>query len=295
MNTPVLCFGEVLWDSLPGGLFLGGAPFNVAYHLRSLGIDALMVSAVGDDALGGIIRRRAAEKGIPTGLLGTEPSAPTGLVHVSLDGAGNASYEIVQPAAWDFIRMTPELRAAAAGASALVFGSLAQRGGVTRATLLELLGLDLLKVFDVNLRPPFDDPGVVEAGLSRSQVVKLNDQEFLRLARWFGLPRSPREGAGALALRYGPTTVCITRGAKGAALWHEERWSEHPGYSVRVRDTVGAGDAFLASLLKGVLDGQTDQEILKRANAHGAFVATRDGATPAIDLEQIRAVEASGA
>lgn len=288
--APVLCLGEVLWDSLPNGLFLGGAPFNVAYHLKSLGTDASVVSCVGDDVLGHIALQRIREKKLSLDLLQTEPEVSTGLVNAAIDPAGNASYEIVAPSAWDFIRTTPALTAAASQARVLVFGSLAQRAPVSRQTIRELLEGDALKVFDANLRPPFDDPDIVRESLRRARVVKLNDDEFARLTRWFDLPAGLREGAAALADRFGPRTLCITRGARGAALWNAGRFSEHPGFKVPVKDTVGSGDAFLASFLKGLMDGATDDMLLQTANAHGAFVATRDGATPALDMDQLHAI-----
>jgi fructokinase len=289
-NSAIICVGEVLWDSLPRGLFLGGAPFNVAFHLNALGAEAVVTTAVGDDALGRIIIQRMEEKGLSADLLQIDQTAPTGLVHVRLDSAGNASYEIVAPAAWDYIRLTPTLEHSAASSGALVFGSLAQRGEVTRKTIRSLLAMGMLKVFDVNLRPPFDDRAIVLEGLERADVVKLNDQEFERLRNWFDLPSGIQPGAKALAERYDIRTVCITRGSSGAALWSNGRFSEHPGYQITVRDTVGSGDAFLAALLKGLLDGTPDEGILRTANAYGAYVATRDGATPGFDVQEVRRI-----
>ncbi len=295
MNAAILCVGEILWDSLPNGLFLGGAPFNVAYHLKSLGADAMMVSSVGRDVLGRIIRQRIREKGLSTEYLQTEPDVPTGLVNVSLDGQGAPTFEIVAPAAWDMIRMTPDLAVTASSASALVFGSLAQRSELSAATIRQLLAISRLNVFDVNLRPPFDSKAVVQESLARSQIVKLNDQELLRLAGWFALPREMKAAAAALAGQFGPRMVCITQGPNGAALWNDGWWTRHPGFRVQVRDTVGAGDAFLASLLKGYLEGWGDEQMLRSANAHGAYVASKDGATPRLDMEELHAIESSSA
>jgi fructokinase len=294
MSTkPILCVGEILWDSLPNGLFLGGAPFNVAHHLKSLGADVAMVSCVGADVLGRIARQRIQEKGLSADLIQIDSAVPTGLVNVTIDASGNASYEIVAPAAWDNIKMISALRQASESAGAIVFGSLAQRAPVSRSTIQELLSTGALKVFDVNLRPPFDDPEIIRVGLQRAHVVKLNDQEFNRLSRWYGLPSGLRDGAAALAQHFGPRIICITRGAQGAVLWNAGRYSEHPGYKIPVRDTVGSGDAFLASLLKGLLEHLLDGILLKRANAHGAFVATKDGATPLLDADLLRAIESS--
>ena len=153
--------------------------------------------------------------------------------------------------------------------------------------------MKLVNVFDVNLRPPFDGKAAVRDSLARSQIVKVNDQELLRLSEWFDLPREPGAAAATLAEKFGPRVVCITFGPKGAALWNDGCWTSHPGFHVPVRDTVGAGDAFLASLLKGYLEGWSDERLLQRANAHGAYVAARDGATPHLDMEQLLAIESS--
>jgi fructokinase len=290
-NLKVMCVGEVLWDSLPGGLFLGGAPFNVAYHLHALSVDALLATCVGDDVLGRIVCQRTREKGLSTDLFQIETTLPTGLVHVLLDAAGNASYEIVAPAAWDCIRMTPAIEEVSAAAGAIVFGSLAQRGAVSRVTIQQLLERDCLKVFDVNLRPPHGDRAIIEYGLERAEVVKLNDQEFARLAGWFSLPEALEKGAAALAARFSVETICVTRGSRGAVLWNRGNFTAHPGFTVQVRDTVGSGDAFLASLVDGLMNNLPDERILSSANALGAFVATREGPTPPVDRDAVRRIE----
>ncbi len=280
-HSQVLCVGEVLWDALPAGLFLGGAPFNVACHLRAAGLPTAMVSRVGRDVLGDEARLRLARYGVGTDLIQVDPSLPTGFVRVSVDDAGDAEYEIVEPAAWDAIAPSDALMRRAAEARALVFGSLAQRSEVTRSTIERLLETDALKAFDVNLRPPYDDREIVRRSLANADVVKMNDLEMERLADWFDLPRDPRELAAALAEAFACDTVCITRGSAGAALWRDGRWIEHAGFEVEVRDTVGAGDAFLAVLLAGLLNGAEDRALLQHANLIGAYVVTQLGAVPA--------------
>lgn len=279
-RTEVLCVGEVLWDALPGGLFLGGAPFNVACHLRAAGRPVAMVSRVGDDQLGREALRRAERHGVRTDLMQTDAERPTGFVRVDVDAAGTPTYEILAPAAWDAIAPTEELLARAADASAIVFGTLAQRHALSRRTIRELWRSRALMVYDVNLRPPFDDREVVRASLERADVVKLAEGELARLAEWFGLRGAPREMMASLARTFTCSVVCVTRGSRGAALWHDGAWTEHPGFTVDVRDTVGAGDAFLAILLAGLLDGTADAELLEQANRVGAYVATQWGAVP---------------
>ncbi|GJG87521.1 fructokinase [Gemmatimonadetes bacterium T265] len=293
-RSEVLCVGEVLWDSLPAGLFIGGAPFNVAGHLHALGVPVGVVSRVGRDQLGAEALARLARHGIATDLVQTDPALRTGFVSVSVDAAGVPAYDIVEPAAWDLIELRASLLERAAGAGAIVFGSLAQRHRVSRATIERLCEVDVMKVFDVNLRPPYDDAEVVRRALARADVVKLNEPELEQMAGWFGLPAGLRAGALALADRYGCRTVCVTRGAAGAVLLNAGRWSEHGGYRVAVRDTVGSGDAFLAALLSGLLAGSDDDVLLQHANLRGAYVASRDGAIPVYDQEVLTLIRAHG-
>jgi fructokinase len=279
-STEILCIGEVLWDALPEGLFLGGAPFNVACHLRGAGLAATMVSRIGEDQLGEEVLRRAERYGVGVDLIQLDSSLPTGFVRVKVDPEGNPAYEIVEPAAWDAIETTSELLRRAADARAIVFGSLAQRHARSRATIARLWESTALMVFDVNLRPPYDDRAIVERSLRRADVVKLSEPEMERVSEWFGLRGSPRERVRALAEEFSCRVVCLTRGSEGAALWHESEWTEHPGFTVEVRDTVGAGDAFLAVLLAGLLAGGSDAALLQHANLIGAYVATQYGAVP---------------
>jgi fructokinase len=279
-NAEVLCVGEVLWDALPEGLFLGGAPFNVACHLRATGTPVRMVSRIGDDRLGDEVLRRAVRYGVGVDLIQLDPKLPTGFVRVSVDDSGNPEYDIVEPAAWDTIAVTDALLRHAANARAIVFGTLAQRHATSRRTIQRLWDTDALMVFDVNLRPPFEDEDVVRQSLLRADVVKFSEDELQRVAEWFDLRGKPREIVSAVAETFGCTVVCVSRGSKGAALWHDGNWTEHAGFKVEVRDTVGAGDAFLAVLLKGLLAGEPDSTILQHANMIGAYVATQFGAVP---------------
>lgn len=280
-GVEVLCVGELLWDSLPEGLFLGGAPFNVACHLRANGLPVAMVSRIGDDRLGDEAMERAARYGIDLELLQVDGSLPTGFVRVRVDEGGTPSYDILQPAAWDAIATTDALLRRAAAARAIVFGTLAQRNAVSRATVRRLWESDALMVCDLNLRPPFVDRAIVEASLGRAAVVKLSEEELARVGEWFAWSGDYRVRVSALASRFGCPVVCLTRGRNGAVLLRDGRWTEHPGYAVEVRDTVGAGDAFLAVLLAGLLAGADDETLLKDANMAGAYVVTQFGAVPA--------------
>ena len=280
-KTEVLCVGEVLWDSLPEGLFLGGAPFNVACHLRATGAPVAMVSRIGSDRLGNEVLRRAARYGVSTDLIQSDAELATGFVRVDIDPSGNPSYEILAPAAWDAIETNDELVARAQNARAIVFGTLAQRNSISRETIRALWKTEALIVFDVNLRAPFEDRTIVEESLQRADVVKLSAEELDRVAEWFELHGEFEAKMRALATSFGCDVVCVTRGSEGAALLHGDAFTEHPGYEVEVKDTVGAGDAFLAVLLAGLLSGATDAALLQHANMIGAYVTTQYGAVPA--------------
>ncbi|MEI6465199.1 MAG: carbohydrate kinase [Verrucomicrobiota bacterium] len=280
-----LCFGEILWDFLPDGLYAGGAPFNVGYHLHRQGVPTHIVSAVGRDVLGDELRRRVAHWGMPTNLIAQHTHQPTGYVRASVGPDGDARYEIVAGVAWDEIPAPPAAAAAAATTDAFIFGSLAQRSKTTRASLLHLLALvpaKALRVFDVNLRAPHDDLPLVRELARHATLLKLNHEEAARLA---GEPVSEgREEAHArtLAADTGCATVVVTAGARGAGLLRAGRWQWETGRAVAVADTVGSGDAFLAAFVTLLLRGQaTDAECLAGACRLGEWVATQRGATPA--------------
>ena len=288
-DAEVLCVGEVLWDALPAGLFLGGAPFNVACHLRAAGVPVSLVSRVGADRLGAEARARVAGYGVGTDLVQVDDQLPTGFVRVTISSTGSPTFEILAPAAFDAIEPSEELLARARAARAIVFGSLAQRESVSRGTIEQLWNTGPLLVFDANLRPPYDDREVVRRSLEHANVVKVSARELAALARWYDLPTESKGKASriaqprtveALAKRFNCDLVCVTHGKEGAGLWHDGRWTEHPGFDVEVRDTVGTGDAFLAVLLAGLLNGADDEALLHHASLMGAYVATQSGAVP---------------
>ncbi len=286
-DAPVLCFGEILWDLLPEGLFAGGAPFNVAYHLHQLGCPVRVVSAVGDDFLGSELIRRLDGWGIGTGLIARHPGVSTGYVRASINERGDAHYEIARDVAWDRIENTPALAEAARQGAAVVFGSLAQRSPSNRATLARMLEASppgAIRAFDVNLRPPHDDLDLVRTLARGVTILKVNDTEAARLAG-DGTASAGREETHArtLARESEARWVCITAGARGAGLLHEGTWYWEDGRPVEVTDTVGAGDSFLASLVADLLATGcriAPAEALRRACRLGEWVATQRGATP---------------
>lgn len=282
----IICIGEILWDSMPKGLFLGGAPFNVAVHLKNLGNKVDIVSGVGDDELGREILRRVNRNGISTDFISINKNNPTGFVKVDLDKNDNPQYDIIEEVAWDYIE-NEELNGPGTG-TMVVFGSLAQRNSKSRKTIQELIKKDVFPVFDINLRPPYDNKDIVEESLKYSWLVKFNDAELKKLAEWYSLPDDPEKASQELCSKYGCQIVCITMADKGASLYKDNTFIKSNGLRVKVSDTVGSGDAFLAGLLNGLIREWPMDQVLSFANATGAFVATQDGATPQLDLAIIQ-------
>ncbi|MCS4034541.1 fructokinase [Salinibacter ruber] len=281
MSNEIVCVGEILWDALPDGLFLGGAPFNVASHLRALHQRVTFASRVGDDRLGHEALRRMQARGLKTEFVQVDSSLPTGFVEVALENSGEPDYEILEPAAWDAVTFTDSLVQHARNSDTLVYGSLAQRALTSRETIRQLWEADLLRVFDVNLRPPFIDSETIRASLEAADIVKCNDDELQRMMGWFDLPRDVESATAAVAATFDCSCVCVTAGSEGAWLWMNGDTSRHSGYPVDVEDTVGAGDAFLAALITGLIGGWKGADLLDHANRLGAFVASRSGALPA--------------
>lgn len=278
-HGPILTFGEALWDCLPAGLFMGGAPLNVAYHASQLGADARVVSSVGKDFLGEEIIRRLDSLGVDTRHL-HQVDAPTGTVQVSLSN-GSPSYDIILNVAWDQIGIDDSLRQAASQASALIFGSLAQRSEANRASLQELRSHcsdDCIQAFDVNLRPPFDDAKLIRELAQGCDLLKLNDEECTLLLH--GEPPNLEHGARDLAQTYGIASVAITAGAQGAGLLHHGQWHWTDGQSITVADTVGAGDSFMAALICGLVNKNDPHSIITEAARLAEFVASSTGPTP---------------
>jgi fructokinase len=282
----ILCFGEILWDFLPDGLFPGGAPFNVAYHLKQHGAEVSLISAVGRDLLGDELLRRVKNWGLSTDTIALHQGLPTGYVQATISENGDASYDIVSSVAWDQIVAGQDSLQVAMNAQAIVFGSLAQRSAFNHSALTRLLATlpeDAWRIFDVNLRPPHDDLPLVRDLAQKSSLLKLNAAEAARLVD--GSDEAPgREESDARTLveQTNCATICITSGARGAGLLRQGQWHWEPGREVSVIDTIGAGDSFLASLVTHLINGQlSDAESLARACRLGEWVATQRGATPA--------------
>jgi len=285
MVHQILAVGEVLWDLLPTGKQLGGAPANFTYQCRSLGADARLVTRVGDDALGREVRERFRLLGLPTETVQIDPKLPTGTVEVALAPDGQPRFTIREDVAWDQITADENSLAAAALADAVCFGSLSQRSEPARTAIRALVSTvrpGALRLFDVNLRPPFIDRDVIADSLTLANALKLNDQELPELAEMFGLSASVRESMAELADRFGLSLVALTRGAHGGLLLADGVWSDHPGRPIVVSDTIGAGDAFSATLVVEYLAGRPLDQINRHANEVAAFVCSQPGGTPTL-------------
>ncbi len=287
INFPVHCFGEVLWDYLPHGTFPGGAPFNVAYHLHQLAVPVCPISAVGCDDLGEQLLQRLVKWGVSTSAITRHATLPTGRVSATLSSQGDARYVIARDVAWDRITVIPETLKTIATSPALVFGSLALRSAENRAVLKQLIAAqptNAWRVFDVNLRAPHDDLALVREFAFSANVLKLNATEAARLVDGTESPGHEESHARALAAQFNSPLVCITAGERGAGFLRADRWIWVSARRVAVADTVGAGDAFLAAFLAGLLRADyTDTEILSAACRLGEWVAAHPGATPDYD------------
>ena len=275
----IVGIGEALWDILPEGRKIGGAPANFAYHVSQFGYRSCAVSAIGDDEPGHELRRQFCERGVCCALE-TVPF-PTGSVAVTLDGAGIPSYEIREQVAWDNIPFTPELETLARRTRAVCFGSLAQRGAVSRQTILRFLETipdtaGHYKIFDINLRQHFYSPEVVHDSLCRSNILKTNDEELTVVSRMFGIQAQCRD----LLEKYGLRTVILTCGAVGSHVFTPDGMSYVATPHVEVADTVGAGDSFTAAFVSALLAGRKIGEAHRLAVDVSAYVCTRQGAMP---------------
>ena len=287
MRHPVVVgAGEALWDVLPDGDHFGGAPANVALHAAALGAEAWLVSAVGRDARGDAALARLDAAGVERSTVARLADHPTGVVRVSLDIAGHPVYEIATESAWDYVPWSAAVQQAAERADAIAFGSLAQRAPVSRATIRRAVAARrdaAWRLFDVNLRQDYYDAEVLTTSLEHANAVKLNDEELPVVARLCGLSAAPPvDQLRALCDRFALQLAALTRGPCGAVLVTPDQVCESVAPPIVVADTVGAGDAFTATLLIGMLAGRPLDEVSRRANAVASYVCSQPGATPPI-------------
>ncbi len=284
----VVGLGEILWDLLPNGKQLGGAPANFASCAAALGARGVVISRIGKDSLGREILQRLAAMQLERTYIDMDSDHPTGTVSVKLDARGQAQYIIHENAAWDFMLANDELAALVASADALCVGTLAQRSPVSRDTIQRLLAATsprCLRIFDINLRQHYFDAAVIDRTLTQSNIFKLNDEEMPVVAKLLGMTGNPQEIARQLFKRYPLRLIARTQGEKGSVLYSPDGVDEIPGQAIRVVDTVGAGDAFAAALAVGLLRGRAIPQAHQYAARVGAFVCTCAGATPQLPKE----------
>jgi fructokinase len=303
----VVVVGEVLWDLLPSGPRLGGAPANLGICLARLGRPVALVSSVGGDVWGARTREELAAKQregadrLDVSLLQTAEGVPTGLVEVAVNTAGVPVYTIAQPAAWDRIQATAEAEEAVRGARAVCFGTLAQRDLVSRGAIRRLIGgagAECLRVLDVTVREPFFSEEVARWSLAHADLVKISEEELDLVARRLGLAGLAGDGVeaieacgrGVLAAYPGVGLLAITMGSRGSLLVTAADGDVHPGFPVSVVDTVGAGDAFTAGLVHAWLAGGSLRQVNEVGNLCGSFVAGQAGAAPVFSAELLERV-----
>jgi len=289
MKKKVVGLGEVLWDLLPERTCLGGAPANFAYITTLMGDQGIVASRVGEDSRGLEALRRMEELGLDIDHVQTDRQRPTGTVKVELDDQGAAKFDIAHPVAWDALEWTPDWQQLATNADAVCFGSLAQRSDESRATIGQFLRATppgTVKVFDVNLRQCYYSTELLAESMRLSDVVKLNDDELAKIMSLAKFPHKDEVSSAQRLIRtYDLKLVCITRGGRGSLLVSDQsarggNASEHPGFRVRVADTVGSGDAFTAGLVHEYLHGASLDLMNEVANLVGAWVASEVGAMP---------------
>jgi len=286
LNT-IICFGEILWDVFPDKKILGGAPFNVASSLKGLGASVEFISKVGDDSPGKSILKRVTKEGISKDYIQIDYKHNTGEVIVSIDNNGSAKYKIKSNSAWDFIEPNQKALEIVENSSAFIFGSLISRSESKKA-LEAFLNVSKFNVFDLNLRPPFYQLEILEKLMNSAQMLKFNDEELYEIAEAFGSPfNGMNQHIKFLSQRSKVETICVTKGAFGAVLYHREKWYYNSGYKVKVKDTVGAGDSFLATLVYGLIQKNDIQQTIDEACAMGAIVAASEGANPLVSKQDL--------
>lgn len=289
MNDIVVGMGEALWDVLPEGKKIGGAPANFAYHVSQFGLPSCVVSAVGDDALGKEIIENFTSKGLNQ--LIAEVPYPTGTVQVEIDPAGVPQYEIKENVAWDNIPYTAHLEMLAEKTKAVCFGSLAQRNVVSRNTINRFLDAmpqneDTLVVFDVNLRQGFYNKEILCNSMKRCNILKINDEELVTVSRMFGYPGIDLQDKCWILLgKYNLKMLILTCGINGSYVFTPGNVSFQPTPKVEVADTVGAGDSFTTAFIASILKGKSVQEAHSTAVQTSAFVCTKKGAMPTLPSE----------
>ncbi|GAB3570417.1 carbohydrate kinase [Spirosoma luteolum] len=288
MSALITCFGEMLWDLLPGTRQPGGAPMNLATSLHSLGLDTRLISCVGTDTPGTELLAFLSRRGLSTDFIQTTPHYPTGQARAAVSASQEVLYTVSQPAAWDYIEWSPALSSLVRRSDLFVYGSLTARNACSHDTLLALLADAPRTVFDLNLRQPYDDQDTIELLIRQADIAKLNEHELVELSGWYDYETDLEQAMRQVHARYGLDVLCVTLGNRGAALLDKRGFVQQPAMDVPVVDAIGGGDAFLAGLLHQLLAGAPARQTLAFACAAGAYVVSQQGANPPFTADTIR-------
>ena len=284
-----VCFGEILWDVLPTGSKPGGAPMNVAYHLQKLGLETALISRVGKDENGAGLLKLLHDNGLTTEFVQLDDVHQTGIVNATIHHH-EISYSIIQPVAWDFIEWDQNLSDLVEQSNFFVFGSLAARNEISYQTLKQLIEVAHTKVVDINLRPPHFTQNLVEELLNCADIVKLNEHEADLITRWYHNMNGLENQVQFIQDKFSVPLLIVTKGGDGALVCKKGQFTTHKGFTVNVADTVGSGDAFLAAFLYKNASGEDVKNSLQFANAMGAFIASKQGACPGYDVDDVKRV-----
>lgn len=285
----VICYGEVLWDILPSGEVPGGAPMNVAYHLHKLSKDPGVITRVGNDDKGKKLMAIFSSYGVCTDFFQVDNDHETGIVYALPNEHNEVVYDIVMPVAWDFIEWKENYSEVVSNADFFVFGTLAARSQVSKQTLLQLLECSKNRILDINLRPPHFNRRIVEELLLKADFLKMNIAELELITGWFSKYTSIDDRIRSITDKFNIANIVVTRGGDGSVLYFKGNKYSHDGFKVKVKDTVGSGDAFLAGLIGKLIDNASPEDALTFASALGGYIATREGACPDYNMDEVLA------
>lgn len=293
MNLPenkyhVACFGEILWDVLPSNIVPGGAPMNVAYHLKKLGINPALITRVGLDSYGKKLIQLMEKNDISTDFFQMDFELNTGKVNVTAGSGDDIMYDIIKPVAWDNMQWDDSFIALLSTTTYFVFGSLIARNGISRNILYKLLEIAKYKVLDINLRPPHYSREILERLLMDLSLLKLNLVELDLITGWFSGYKNETDRIKILQDRFHIPNIVLTKGSHGSVLNINGNFYEHPGFAIELADAIGSGDAFLAGLIFKLSQKAAPLEALEYSNALGALIASYDGPCPKYDKEEIQ-------
>jgi len=284
----VVCYGEILWDIFPTKTKPGGAPMNVAYHLRKFGVDSRMISRVGNDEAGEKLLKLLTEWGIPIENCQIDQAYETGKVIATVLPGNEMSYSIHSPVSWDYITSGVDNDSLVSEADAFVYGSLVTRNETSRETLYKLIEKAKFNVFDINLRQPHYSPEIIEYLLGKCNLLKMNESELELITTWFSNKKDKEQSAVRfLQEKFNIDEVIVTKGAEGASYYTKSESYSFPAFEVKVKDTCGSGDSFLAAFLSKKFEGESPETCMIYATGLGAFVASHEGACPAYDIAKL--------